>query len=453
MLLVAFIASLLILILAWVYSRQFLWLLLFLAPFLGLSLDFNRYQWSRYLPYLGQIQANAADLLALFLVAVMGIKVIVDLVKNKRWPFSWYRIGFWVFAPFLFIGLVSLSNVGAEQISNSFKYLLRPMVFTYVVWLALPFLLIKEKVELETAIKVFFWASVVAAVWGLLTTWLSPAEFGFWRRITPGSWMGIAPLTYNHNILAEVLVATVPLAGYLFLRLRSGPMKKIYFISFFLLAATALMTFSRAAWLGLAVQTGLWLWFKGHAPRQHGFLSKERPLGGVNWKTVGPYLLLGLGLVAPLAIYMAVFSLSPLVSSSNAARLDLTGIAVVNWLQHPWLGNGVGTFVPMVAEARVFFIEYGDPLDAHGVVQKLLAETGILGLIAFLAFLIWLMYRVYFAIYHSHNHERLLLICLFLSCAGLITFEVFNTSYYNAHLWVPLGIALTATEVLRKRTD
>lgn len=452
MLLLVVIISLIIFALAWFYSRQFLWLLFFLSPFLGLTLDFNKYQWSRNLLYLGQVQANAVDLLALFLIVVVGLKVILELIKTKRWPFSWYRIGFWVLAPFLAIGLISLLNVGAEQLAGSFKYWLRPMVFAYVVWLAMPFLLIKEKAELEIAIKVFFWAGVIAAVWGLLTTWLSPAEFGFWRRVTPGNWLGIAPLTYNHNILAEVLVATVPLSGYLFLQLRSGRMKKVYFLSFFLITATALLTFSRAAWLGLLVQTGLWLWFKGHAPKRHGFLVKEQSWGGVNWHKVGPYLLLGIGLVAPLAIYMAVFSFSPLVASSNATRLDLTGIAVVNWLKHPWLGNGVGTFVPLVAETRVFFIEYGDPLDAHGVAQKLLAETGILGLIAFLAFLIWLLYRVYFAIYHSHNHERLLLVCLFLSCAGMITFEMFNTSYYNAHLWVPLGLALTAVEVMRKKS-
>ncbi|HBV58295.1 MAG TPA: hypothetical protein DEB73_03490 [Candidatus Magasanikbacteria bacterium] len=402
------------------------YLLIFLAPFLGLVVDWHSFQWARQIPYLGSFDAPAADFLAMIVLAGGLFTSFKSIKVTLR------HAGFFFFLPFLVISVLSLWQVAPDQFNSSLKYLLRPILFFYLMWVALPIMLIDSEKILNKVIKIFFWTGLLSALMGFISLFFGQSIFGFWQRATPISFWGLAPLGFNHNLLAEVLVATSPLAFYLFVR-HFDQAKKFYFFSSLLIAAIALLTFARAAWLALAAQLLIYFLLS------HNGQEKLRHLR--QWAL--PALL-----IIPLAVYMFLFSISPIVQSSNSTRLDLTGIAWTYFKMHPWFGNGVGTFVPLVESTRLFTVEYGDPLDAHGVIQKIMAEQGLLGLITFFIFISWILSRIWRGWRAADSDNKLLLLCFFMSVSGSLIYQLFNTSYYNTHLWLPVGLALAAVNVI-----
>lgn len=422
-----------------------LFLVIFFAPFTGLVIDFSTIDWLQNVNYISNIQAPIADILVLFLGVAVTIKIILAYLKNsdtrKHIQVILEQTGFYYFLPFLLAGLLSIINVPHDQIGGSLKYLLRPILFSYLMWLVLPYYLIETEKSFKYALSVIFWTGLLAALIAWLPLLQNP--FAILHTLTPGSIFGFAPLTYNHNILAEVLVVVAPIAFLFFTnpKLQNKKIRKYYFLAFTFLTITTLLTFSRAAWIALLFELILYTWLirKTNIPTKLDQLKK---------KTLIKQLTLLAAVLSPFIIYFSVFSFSSIVISSNVTRWDLTQISWTYFSEHPIIGNGVGTFVGLVADTRLFTVEYGDPLDAHGVIQKLLAEQGLLGLITFFIFICWLLNELYKGIYQAKNEEaKKLEIALFLAIAGSLIFQLFNTSYYSPHLWLPIGLALTAKKI------
>ncbi len=442
-----------------------LYLTVFLAPFLGLVIVFSRFEWTQTIPYLQNIDGPMADFVVMLLFGAMMLKILWQYRHRLLIGAPLHGVGFWYFFPFFLSGILSLFNVSYDQFGGSLKYLLRPILFFYLMWICLPVILIDSEKVLNRVIKIFFWTGLLSALMGLISLFISPSVFGFWRRAAPLAFWGFAPLAYNHNLLAEVLVAVAPLAFYLFVssqnrhpELVSGShqknIQKFYFLSFILITTIALFTFARAAWLALAVELLIYLfaskaWFQLWPSATRG-TTREAGGGVPRSSEARAGTFIAICLILPLLIYMLLFSFSPIVRSSNATRLDLTGIALTYFKIHPLVGNGVGTFLPLVEQTRLFTVEYGDPLDAHGVIQKLMAEQGLLGLITFFIFVGWIISRLYQGWQLAEEKHRLLLLCLFLSVSGGLTYQLFNTSYYNAHLWLPVGIALAGVKIFKE---
>ncbi|MCX6779058.1 MAG: O-antigen ligase family protein [Candidatus Magasanikbacteria bacterium] len=435
---------LLLLALCWRFNLASFYLLIFLAPFLGLVVDFSQYTFAQKIPGLADIQAPVADILAIIIFLSLILKT---WVKSQRpnlflpWINTFKETGLEFFLPFLVIGIVSLFNLEKEQLGGSFKYFLRPIVFFYLMWIVLPHFIITTKAILQKTIITLFSAGLIAASWGWLSTILKSGG-DLWKRITPGSLGGLAPLTFNHNILAEVLVMAIPLAFYLFIRSQQNTNKtkeKLLFLSFIFLTLTTLLTFSRAAWLALLFELIIYLFIQNKKASAGATETRQQ----FWWKKMGVLFIL----LLPVIIYMAAFSFSSIVKSSTTTRLDMTGIAWTYFSAHPLIGNGVGTFTQLVGDTRLFTVEYGDPLDSHGVIQKLIAETGLLGLITFFIFVGWVTTQLYTSAKNSTEGKTLTTLIL-VSFLGCLVFQLFNTSYYNQHLWLIVGIGLAAKKVL-----
>jgi O-antigen ligase len=82
-------------------------------------------------------------------------------------------------------------------------------------------------------------------------------------------------------------------------------------------------------------------------------------------------------------------------------------------------------------------------------------ELGILGILTFGALLgtvLWILYRQYAHL--RHNTEwSLLLLCMLMMVSGEIFFQLFQTSYYVARLWFPIGVALSAAVLSQRLTQ
>lgn len=431
-----------------------LYFLVALAPFTGLVLDFSRYGWSRDIPYLRAIDLPWVDAWAVFLLGAAMARSILSLraqrsnpTTSMRSPRADSRIGsrddnksnllrqsFLFFLPFLLVSFFAAFNAPADFFLHSIKYAARPILFFFIMFVALPVHLIANKKILRKCLWILYGTGLAGAFMGFVSFFAVEPFFGVWRRATTLTLGGLAPFAYNHNLLAEWLVIVAPIAVYMIKRETRERRARIFFIVAVCVIAVALSTLARTAWIALAVEGLVYL-----------LLIENRRMTAMLRTAALPALVI----LLPLVVYMMLFSASPLVRSSTATRLDLTRIALTHFARNPILGSGAGAFIPLVEETKVFRLEYGDPLDAHGVIQKLLAEEGILGLTTFFLFVVWVLFALYraYAVRPSASATRMLMLLLFVSVVGGFTYQLFNTSYYNSKLWIPVGVALAAARV------
>ncbi len=235
----------------------------------------------------------------------------------------------------------------------------------------------------------------------------------------------------------------VPIGVYLLHTTRSAQKRRWLFLANVLIAMIALLTFARTAWIVLGVELLVGMWLYKDELKKVTFAKPIKKLA-----------MLSLIVLLPVIGYMAAISSSQLVAGSTSTRWDLTMIAWEHFKASPIVGNGPGSFIPLVGDTRIFVIEYGDPLDAHGMIQKVIAENGSLGLITWLALLMAVLGMSYAAMKHVHKkhpNDYALLGALFVTVVGAMVYQLLNTSYYNAKMWLPIGLLLVGTQLVWKK--
>lgn len=441
--LIAFVASAIIAFLAYRPDLGLI-LLAFLSPFTGLVVDFGAYEWSRNVPYLGGIDAPVLDFFAMALFVALLIRIIVSAPRiTKQMIRPAPMLG--LFLLFLFANVLSLFFApNSEYFLYGLKFLLRPLLFMYLMFVVIPNVIIQSEQLLIRVLRAFFFSGVLAAIMGLASFLVVGPFGGLWHRATPFAIGGFAPLGYNHNLLAEVLVLMVPLGVYFVYQEHVEWKRRWYFLATALIALIALLTFARTAWIVLGFEFFLFVWFFRKEIRTSAIMRHSKRLA-----------ILGVTVLLPVLIYMAAITSSRLVAGSTDTRLDLTLIAWEYFKRSPWVGNGPGSFMHIVSDTHVFFIEYGDPLDAHGMLQKVLAEGGIIGLAAWVGLLAAIVAYCYHALVVARRRrgeegeersQRMAALCIMV--LGAMVYQLFNTSYFNAKMWLPIGLALVASQFI-----
>lgn len=387
------------------------------APMSGLAIIFSQSESLSRVPYLGSVDAPMVDLLAiLFLCALAG--VALSRPRLLHWRAIKHA------APFIamWFGAVALSVAYADAVffGTAIKSFARPYLFAIVAFAAPIMLVARGELLLTRALLWYEITAALGAVLGLIG-FVTAIPVGF-ARVTPTSLLGAWPFGTNHNVLVESLTAIMPFAWWYAATQHgqgSHDRKKVAVVMASLITLAALLTFSRAAWMVAALQFGFFMWWKYRA----------------HIKTAAPRIA---AVGVALALFLLFIQQTTVVETSNATRRDLTGIALTYWARAPWFGQGPGTFVPIVAETTAFRMDYGDPLDAHGVLQKLLLETGLVGALAFLALLGWLGARLW----KRRNDPWYAM--LLLTVASVWLYQLFNTGYFAGKVWVLMGVALAA---------
>lgn len=413
------------------YSAQAGWyILLFLYPLLGWSISLSSFDITNG-TFLDSLNAPVADFWALLLIVAVGIWMLREDWAGRRPParlprFAWFGL-------FILSALVSLFNAPDSEIFNGFRFIVRNVIFVYVAYVVLPSSVLTRRAHVEKSIHALLAIGTLLMAWGVASLFVLEPFWGVWRRVSPFAIGGWAPLGLFHNDLAEVLVVMVPLALWWYSRLRSGQLKKFALLYVVLLITLTLLTFSRTAWIALLVQ--LVVYGALSAPK-----ARERLL-----RTIAPVVLL---VAVPLGAYMVFFSSSDYVASSTSSRLDMTRIALMSFAEHPFIGNGVGRHIALISEAEAFRIVYGPAFDAHGVIQKLLSEQGLFGLATFSFFVLWLLYDMVLE-YHrsSRGPYKQLLLALCAVAISAVVYQLFNTQYYTAKMWIPIGLAYAASRL------
>lgn len=406
-----------------------LYLIVLFYPFIYLQLFIGQDINVPYVDLAAMFVFAAWVLRSLFLPPYGGLQFIRQWGNGAKLTLENFP-GVFFFLLFFFASLLSLINT--ENFLFSVKYILRPLTFFYLMFVVLPYNIINSKKVLMKVFQIFFAVGIFVALMGLWSV-LFPATPSLLRRAVPLPIFGISILGTNHNLIAEVLTSIIPIGFILIWEAKEIWLKKILIIGTLLMAVINLLTFSRTGWIALAFELLVLV------------LIKYR-------KNIKNFFELGLVvflIISPLLVYGYIFMTSEIVRSSNLNRLALTKIALETFSKHPIVGAGAGTFVEQVARDKWYIIDFGNPSEAHGVVQKLLAETGLLGFLTFfalLSYVIWRLIKTYRGL-PAEARFKYVLLAMILSVFGSIIFQLFNTSYFVSKLWLPLGVALAAARL------
>lgn len=422
------------------YQLSFGWLVLvFLSPLINweLNLSWLQSSFSQY-PWLYTMHAPVVEFWTVLLLMAFGITLIRrwrrGTVQTLVWP------GIQWFALFVGSALVSLINVPPEERADSLKYVAHFLLLFYFGYLLLAANVVDTKKlwrhSLITLASVGFLAALMGAVSLVLGVWSG----GGFHRAVPFAIFGWAPFGDQHIFLAEVITTTVPIFLF-FWRQATDPIKKkqLATIAWFV-AIIGFLTLSRAGWVTMLSEAVLFFYLTRHEDF---------------WQEVWNVSRRGLLVILPILLYFVYFLLtSPVVASSTSTRLSLTDMALFLFREHPIVGQGVGTFTNRVIEFKIYTTEFGEALDAQGVVQKLLSEQGVVGLVTFTAFVGWIVLTI-LSRYRNEEYTAeargAYFVSLFLLASPLI-FQLFNTQYYTSKMWVPIALALAQSILYKKDT-
>lgn len=395
-----------------------LYLMIFFLPVIHLNFNYN----NLIIPLI--------DLLSLivaisFLARIVYFKLFNNTSEKIKLPY--------LFVFLLFFSATIISSLLSNNIISSLWYDLRWILFFYLIYLVLPYNIIKNEKIFKNSIIVFVISGLIIAGLGLASLYFQDWQNEF-VRVKPLGWHNIYPLGQNQNLLAEIWIVTIFFTLALKYWLDSLRFKKIINIIVVLLILILLGTFSRAAWLILLLQFLIYFIYRGKL---------------ITKKIIVPAILI-LVILFPLVIYMSkIQNQYNIGQSSTESRWLMTQISWQAFNNKPIFGWGSGEFINLVADNLRFRAKYGEPLDSHGVWQKILAENGLTGIIAFAIFSFYI-FKDFFIAIKRHREKINLLLPLIVGCLGVFLFEFFNTSYYKGKLWLTVALVMMAIKLVNE---
>lgn len=424
-----------VLLVAWRAPYAIFYTAMFSAPFIGwvVSLSTGTIQLGERV-FGGSIDVPMSDLAALVALAAWAFRLLFVWQKRKQTDWKpWLPLGI-SFGLLVLAHVLSMFSLAAPNPLFVIKYALRPVLFAYMAWVLLPVNFLRSQRRLITTLGVLIASGTFFALDGLRSLFV----FGeVLHRARPLPIFGVSPIGINHNVLAEWLVFVAPLA-LCAAALEKVPQKKnLYYLLAGFMTFIALCTFARSAWIAIAIQAC----FVGYFQYRQQIRERLRSI------------LTTLFLLSPLAIYMALFSSRTEIEGSTSSRAMLIGIAWNLFINNPIFGAGAGTFVDRVGGTWLFVYEYGAPLDSHGMIQKIAAETGMVGLLAFTFVTGMLFYWTWskWKAFKPHSFEQRAYAYLVVAMVGAYAYQLFNTTYWSAKLWLPVGLLFAGGRILLSR--
>jgi O-antigen ligase len=308
----------------------------------------------------------------------------------------------------------------------SFKHLLSR------IWFVVPFYFVAVPMfRKKKNIHRFLWLYIVALSGVIIYTLIRHAAHGFDEE--SGHWV-MSPFYNDHTAYGAAIALYLPvLAGYLFYPGVSF-YKKLLVLPFFGLYIVAIiLSYTRAAWLGLGVAAVVLLLV----------LLRVR----FRWVMVGAVVLVALGFIfyQPIMDRMEknrqdsstnmeqhLQSMTNVSSdASNLERLNRWASAIRMFQQRPWLGWGPGTYqfvyapFQLASERTIISTNLGDRGTAHSEYLGPLSEEGVLGLLSVLAlfgYAVFLGLTLYHRARKAKNRE--VSIMSLVITLGLVTYFV-----------------------------
>jgi len=131
------------------------------------------------------------------------------------------------------------------------------------------------------------------------------------------------------------------------------------------------------------------------------------------------------------------FSFIKLLLFKDSGRFELWDISLRMIKEHPWLGNGIGTFMALF---RNFSVSK-DISYAHNCFLQLWAEAGLIAVIIFIFFIAKTLYA---GLLFYKKTKNLILVILFCAITAYLGHSFFDTHLFSLQLaflfWVLMGL-------------
>lgn len=413
--------------------KYFLYALVFFYPWIAWTWSYAVARESVLFGFVGgRIDLPICDIVAIIVGFAFGINLLLRYFwdNDKKWKLE--LPGFFFFLGFMLIGYLSLAN-SELWYSDSLKYLLRPIAFFYLFFVIPLYNLIKTKKDYYIVLWIMF---IIGVIGTLMGAYSFIGIFEHIHRAHPIAIFGYPFWGLNQNLLAEILVLTIPSSIMLFFIEKNKNLKPYIWLGIMGMLLVSVLTFSRTAWLaillGMIISTIL-LW-------------KENKKFFIKWGA------LALLIIIPFVSVVIAYSSSYTAQSSNWGRMEMTEFAYFIWQDHPWVGNGVGTFYYRLGQTPMYTMNLGQPFDAHGVLQKVGSEMGLLGLLFYFSLVIWLGKNLFFDYMTvKKNQDKIIIVMAGLIVILALFYQGFNTNYFSPKMWVPLTIAIALHKFYNKK--
>lgn len=401
------------------WPKAGLYALIFCLPFIG---------WLFY--YRGLI-VPLSDLVAILAFAGFVLRLDWQALFRPQEPLHLKWPLFLPFALFIFFNV--LSSLLSPRAPEALWYIARWLLLLYFAYIFLPYNLIKDGKTLKKSLIVLSLSSLLVLASGFLSLYGQDWRDSFFR-LKSLAVFGVFPFGENQNLIAEFLSVGTFLLLTIKELTKEKRTRRWLDIAFIASAFGLILTFSRAGWIILALQLIIY----------YGYRLKNRIS-----RTSLIFSILGLLIIlSPLIWKMTQLQKENVTSTEN--RWLLSTIAWQAFKDRPYLGQGSGEFTNLVADNIRFTAKYGAPLDSHGMLQKVGAETGAFGLASWLFLLAYLI-RTWALALKRHYQTSPWLLPLILAGLGGLFFQFFNTSYYFGKVWTPIVIGLVAIRLLDKK--
>ncbi len=384
------------------------------------------------------LELSIGEVMAVGLVAAWALRMLL-LWRGRRDRY-WQPILPLVF-PFLALALAHLLSYfgpGQPALGEVLRFVARYQIFVYLSCIALVANFVRSKRRLRQVLLAMTIMGVFFAVDGLRNMVVIHSGGVSIRQAQPMPILEVNPLGGNQHALAETLIVAMGCA--LALAALTNPnskRRKLILGAVALMFVACILTFSRTAWIVLAIQSVILaatVWRDDI--KRYGRELSYAALAGI-----------------PFAIVMVIYSFTRGALGSLDARGMLNGIAWNMFQGSPWVGVGAGTFGGHVAGTYAFVTDFGMAVDSHGIFQKVAAEAGLIGLVA----LIWVLVAI---VQHGHRAwkrlppsrpETAVFLILAVTAFGAFLYQTTSTSYWTPRFWVPVGLMLAAGRLFADR--
>lgn len=302
--------------------------------------------------------------------------------------------------------------------------------------------------KITRLLEIILISTIGLALFGFYQSWSGGYTEVFFRlypdmeevMVGANSWSGrIVSFLFHFNSLAGYLCAVVPFAlGALVLPGRPL-MRGLGFVCLAFTEAALYLTGSRGGLIACAAVMLLCLWYL-------------RPRGG-RLVAILASGILAVALVAGLSSAGGGERLQTVDEFTQVSRLAIWGVAGMNFLQHPILGIGFGTFRIGVSQ----LIPGLGNVDAHNIYLQTLAETGIIGFIIFFTTM-WWFFRISVSLIKSADTlSRMVGIGVAGALAatmvhGMVDYIFIASPQFGNLFWLLLALALATHELRRKES-
>jgi putative inorganic carbon (hco3(-)) transporter len=384
------------------------------------------------------------------LAGLLFLLILLRMILYGERPLGWKRAG-----PILAVYVLSLF----ASMLHAGDFLIASQTFVSFLKDALGALIVVFFIQRPASFRAAIWSLIAAgafmgaiSVFQALTGTYDNLYWGFggWSAQVAGN-IGrqrVEGPYSNPNAFAQVLVVVVPLTlerlwheRHIVLRFFAGLALVVSVLAIF-------FTYSRGGFLALLFTLGV-------------FLIEYRP----NFLPILLTAFLAIGILQFLPATFAdrigtlvqIFSLQndQITDPSFRGRLSENTVAQLMFIDHPWLGIGIGNY-------SINYQDYSrdiglDPRRSNrtpaSLYLELLAEQGVVGTVIFLV-LLFLVFRGLQTAKREFNRmglkdEMYISAALLAGFSGYMFSAIFkNSAYFNA-FWVIVGIAIAAGQVAR----